>query len=107
VVLAEDVAISWKDSVYYPLQAEQALFNGVIHSKTSVWQATLAEIIRTNQRERSLNLTRLAPMLGATVNRIIDGSNADPSQLFDGIVPDALVRPLFRRFSERLSGEGE
>ncbi|MFD2329882.1 helix-turn-helix domain-containing protein [Cohnella sp. GCM10020058] len=82
VIAADEIKPTRKDSVYFPLQSEQALINAVIHCKTSVWQSTLEEIIQTNRCERGSDYPQLSMMLDATVNRIIDGSNIDTASLF-------------------------
>ncbi|GLX67790.1 helix-turn-helix domain-containing protein [Paenibacillus glycanilyticus] len=82
VVEADEAKPVWKGTVYFPLQEEQTLINAIIHCKTTVWQSTITEIIRTNNSERGSNHSQLAVMLDATVNRIVDGSNINAAQLF-------------------------
>jgi len=82
VIAANEIKPTRKDSVYFPLQSEQALINAVIHCKTAVWQSVLEEIIQTNRCERGSDYPQLSMMLDATVNRIIDGSNIGTAELF-------------------------
>ena len=85
VVTPKDVKTDLKETVSYPLNTEQALINGVIHCKTSVWQSAIDEIIKTNQNERNANISQLSLMLTSTVNRIASGlshQNYSLSELF-------------------------
>ncbi|MDF2922748.1 MAG: transcriptional regulator, AraC family [Paenibacillaceae bacterium] len=82
VIHWEEADTSLKDTVYYPLHVEQNLINSIIHGKTAIWQSAINEIIDTNVHERSANMSSLAVMFEATVNRLMDGSGvADPDSL--------------------------
>jgi len=100
VVHADDIRTSDKNTVYYPLQQEQALINAVIHCKTTIWHSSLEELIATNRQERSNSLSALALMLDVTVNRIIDSSDLSVSEAFETQNADDLLLRSCRSFEE-------
>jgi Response regulator containing CheY-like receiver domain and AraC-type DNA-binding domain len=100
VIQADEVKPVWKGTVYFPLQEEQTLINAIIHCKTSVWQSTITEVIRTNKSERGSDQSQLAVMLDATVNRIIDGSNIHAEELFGPVKVTELHFRASRSYEE-------
>jgi AraC-like DNA-binding protein len=100
VTHADDVKLSNKNSVYYPLHLEQTLINAVIHRKPAIWQSSLEEIILTNRQERGNSLEPLSLMLEVTVNRIIDGSEIDLSNLLESENSEVIRFRTCRSFDE-------
>ncbi len=71
-----------KTAAYYPLSAEQALINAVIHKKIELWQSVLADVFLENRKREGQNTAQLALLLTATVQRILDGVQKTPEQIF-------------------------
>lgn len=71
-----------KTAAYYPLSAEQALINAVIHKKIELWQSVLADIFLENRKRDGQNTAQLALLLTSTIQRLLDGIQKTPEQIF-------------------------
>ena len=71
-----------KTAAYYPLSAEQALINAVIHKKIELWQSVLADIFLENRKRDGKNTAQLALLLTSTIQRLLDGIQKTPEQIF-------------------------
>lgn len=69
-------------SVYYSLAAEQTLINAVIHKKIELWQSVLTDIFIDNSHKDRQGIARLALLLSATVQRILDGIQKTAEEVF-------------------------
>ena len=73
---------SLKTTVYYPITVEQTLINAVIHEKIELWQSVLTDIFSEHRKRDERNTVQLALLLTATIQRILDGLQKTPEQIF-------------------------
>ena len=70
VISAEDMPPVDRQTLYFPLDAEQNIYHAVTQGKEELWMNIINEIIGINENERDISAEQLAPLFSACVSKI-------------------------------------